>query len=452
VTHWLAGAAALFSIGISGTAGAQPNKADAGEEMVIAVGGDMIGPYKSFASVDKAEFEEIRRILGDSDAAFANQEGSVFDLAEFTGWPAAENGGGTPLVPRKVAAEVRQLGVGLVSVANNHATDWGTDGLVLTRKALDELKFVHAGSGTNEATASEPAYLPTSKGVVGLVATASSFLTTSLPSDERRDRRGRLLRARPGISVLRATSAFRASPEEIETLKSIAARRGESAPGDRVRLGNQEFAPAETLGLTYKTDRRDRERIIASVGKAAGNSRVAIFTIHAHETDAGRGSGGSGGVPAGELPVPGDFLPPLFHDAIDAGADLVVRHGPHVLNGIEIYKGRPIFYSLGSLFFDFDGERSYAPPGSTVALKFGDQWFESAVAAVRYRGERATEIRLYPVMIEVSKEASGGLPMRARGTDATRILERIRDMSQPYGTRVEIDGDQAIIRVAPDGE
>ena len=49
--------------------------------------------------------------------------------------------------------------------------------------------------------------------------------------------------------------------------------------------------------------------------------------------------------------VPADFLPLLFHKAIDAGADVVIRHGPHELNGIEIYKGKPIFYSLGSLFF-----------------------------------------------------------------------------------------------------
>jgi poly-gamma-glutamate capsule biosynthesis protein CapA/YwtB (metallophosphatase superfamily) len=41
-------------------------------------------------------------------------------------------------------------------------------------------------------------------------------------------------------------------------------------------------------------------------------------------------------------PQPADFEPALFHAAIDAGADAVVRTGPHVLNGIEIYKGKPM--------------------------------------------------------------------------------------------------------------
>jgi poly-gamma-glutamate synthesis protein (capsule biosynthesis protein) len=449
VRHWLsAGAAALWvSIALAGAAAGQAGGRD-GEDMVIAVGGDMIGPYKSFATVDNPEFQEIRRIISQSDAAFANQEGAVFDLAEFTGWPAAENGGGTPLTPRKVSAEVRQLGVRLVSLANNHATDWGTEGLLLTRRALDEIGIVHAGSGLNEATASDPAYLETPRGTIGLVATASTFLKTSTPSDETRDRRGRLLRARPGISVLRADMAMRANAEEIAALDAMALRRGEKAAGNRVRIGSQAFVKANGLGASYSVNEGDRTRLVRAVRTAADRSRLAIFTIHAHETAVARGTGGAGAVPPGEFPVPADFLPPLFHEAIDAGADLVVRHGPHVLNGIEIYKGRPIFYSLGSLFFDFDGERSYAPPGSAVAVRFGDQWFESAVATVRYRGQRAVEIKLYPVMIEVSKQPSGGLPMRARGEDARRILGRIRQMSLPYGTRVEIEGDIGTIRIA----
>lgn len=39
---------------------------------------------------------------------------------------------------------------------------------------------------------------------------------------------------------------------------------------------------------------------------------------------------------------------------IDAAADVVVGHGPHVLRGIEVYKGRPIFYSLANFIFEND--------------------------------------------------------------------------------------------------
>src|SRR6185436_14975432 len=40
----------------------------------------------------------------------------------------------------------------------------------------------------------------------------------------------------------------------------------------------------------------------------------------------------------------------ICRSAIDAGADLVVGHGPHVLNGVEMYKGKPILYSLGHFY------------------------------------------------------------------------------------------------------
>ena len=49
--------------------------------------------------------------------------------------------------------------------------------------------------------------------------------------------------------------------------------------------------------------------------------------------------------------MPADFIPIFARAVIDAGADVFVGHGPHVLRGIEIYKGKPIFYSLSNFIF-----------------------------------------------------------------------------------------------------
>src|SRR3546814_8154045 len=51
-----------------------------------------------------------------------------------------------------------------------------------------------------------------------------------------------------------------------------------------------------------------------------------------------------------DTPAPPNFLKTLFHDVVDAGADVVVGGGPHSLRGIEIYKGKPIFYGIGVFF------------------------------------------------------------------------------------------------------
>ena len=117
-----------------------------------------------------------------------------------------------------------------------------------------------------------------------------------------------------------------------------------------------------------------------------------LFSIHAHQTagdvDAGASRrahdialGERSGQP--RRPKPANFEPALFHAAIDAGADAVVRTGPACLGGIEIYKGKPIFYSLGSLFFDFHGKRTYTTPTGQT-MWFPDAGIQTVIPVTRY--------------------------------------------------------------------
>jgi poly-gamma-glutamate capsule biosynthesis protein CapA/YwtB (metallophosphatase superfamily) len=421
----------------------EPQRVEQNQELTIAVGGDMLGPYRSFLNLRSPGFEEVKRIFSSADAGFANQEGAVFDYAEFNGPPAAENGGGTPLSPAIVASERRQMGITMVSLANNHATDWGVEGLLLTQRTLERAGLVHSGSGSSEEEARAPSFVATPKGVIALVATASTITRTSTPANPGTDYLGHPTRARPGISILRTDSAMFANTDEMRALRAMAARRGHTAVGPTVRLGAQEFQLSDHLGLTYHTNARDENAILASVRAAADRSRLTIFSIHAHETSSSRGTGESSSQVSSE---PGDFLQPLFHRAIDAGASMVVRHGPHVLNGIEIYHGRPIFYSFGSLFFDYGGARSYTNRETGTTINYSDEWFETAVASVRYRDNQLVEIRIYPMTLEVSTEPTGGLPMLATGVNAERILRRIQRDSARYGTQIQIERGVGIIR------
>ena len=112
------------------------------------------------------------------------------------------------------------------------------------------------------------------------------------------------------------------------------------------------------------------------------------------------------------------------HAAIDAGADLVIGHHPHVLQGFETYKGRLIAYSLGDLVFDHFSIAT----GQTVLVD----------AVLTADGVRAT---LVPVYV-----SSSGIPAVQKGGAATTILSLVRQYSKPLGANVVIKGDVATVR------
>ena len=408
----------------------------------LAVSGDMIGPYAPVLNIEDPALALAIRPLREADAAFANVEGGVFDLATFEGAPAAENGGGTPLGAAAVAHDLKALGVDLVSRANNHATDWGQEGLLATSRSLAAAGIVEAGAGPDLSSARAAAFFESTGGRVGLVSVASTFTGQSPAADGRGDRR-----ARPGISTLAVRAIQQVTADEMEALAPIAARQGgrrAPAPGtrpDRVSIGSQTFRVGEDGAMSYEPDARDRAAVLASVKDADAEADLLIFSIHAHESgQAAPTLSNDGG-----QPVAADFLRPLFHAAIDAGADVVVRHGPHALEGVEIYRSRPIFYGMASLFFDVgDAERRFGSPGREWA--FPPDWDESAIAVVDYSEGRVAEIRLYPIVMRFEAPARYGLPRPATPEEAMRILTRVKAQSLTFGVEVVIEGGVGVIR------
>lgn len=117
---------------------------------------------------------------------------------------------------------------------------------------------------------------------------------------------------------------------------------------------------------------------------------------------------------------PADWQTQLAHFTIDQGADAVVGHHPHVLQGAEIYKGRPIAYSLGNFIFGGNSRTDYDTAVMRVALK-----------------DRQMKVEFLPV------EVQGFQPQVAQGTKATEILNHITQLStgfkQPMPTSVVLD-------------
>lgn len=419
----------------------------------IAVGGDLLGFYQPLTKLENPALSQVSKLFQDATVGYANREGNVFDLRSFKGYPAAENGGfpgsqmdigGGPLASAAVASDMKRFGITMTSLANNHSTDWGLEGLAQTEKTLDAAGVVHAGGGESRAAARAAAYLETDKGRVALISTTSTYLPMEVAGPGSGERP-----ARPGVSALRNVPVTLVTPREFAVLRTIAARQAlpVAANATEVTLNpNEQTFNAQTfrlsasgqLGLQYEVNTDDWNELLQAVTTAKQHSDFVVFAIHAHETATG---GQEENVAADQLQS-ADFLQPLFHAAIDAGADLVVTTGPHVLRGIEIYKGKPIFYGMGSLFFQL----------GNLGIQLPQTWYESLVAVSRYSGSHLSEIRLYP--ISLSDPPGKPLPRSLQGTPrlaspsaALRILEALQQSSARYGTKIAIEKGFGIIRV-----
>jgi poly-gamma-glutamate synthesis protein (capsule biosynthesis protein) len=135
----------------------------------------------------------------------------------------------------------------------------------------------------------------------------------------------------------------------------------------------------------------------------------------------------------------------ICRSAIDAGADLVIGHGPHVLNGVEIYKGKPILYSLGHFYMSLlrDGKalpRMQLSP-SLARLAENNYYLEeyrwSAVARVFVRRGTITRVQILPAFMDVQKD---GYPAFPTDTDAQTINAALRQLSRPFETEVRQTG------------
>ncbi len=399
----------------------------------FAAGGDLLGPYNPLSNLGDPDVNRMLKLLQDADVGFANHEASGFDLpgpADAT--QAAQNGGGYPRFSMALDRDFRAMGIKLVSMANNHAGDWGAEGLRATLATVEAAGIVQAGAGASMSSARSAGVLYTPRGTVGLIATASTFNPATVAADGQG-----ALKPRPGISVLRARPVIALSDDKMVLMRRLGAASWSPNSGVRdepgaVTVGGITYQPGSSSGITYLVDKADRDAVIASVTQAKRSNDLAVFSIHAHEV-----------ATTGSTASVADFLPPLLHDAIDAGADIVVRHGPHVLGGVEIYKGKPIFYGLNSLFFLVGGvERAL---DQTHRLNSG--FYDNAVAVTEFKGGKPSIVRIHPIITINDRTAAFGGSKIATGEDARRILARIQKESEPFGTDIKIENDVGVIRL-----
>jgi poly-gamma-glutamate synthesis protein (capsule biosynthesis protein) len=400
-------------------------------------------------------FSPVGKIIRDADVAFGNFEGTAIDLTRTPAVPQAEFGGvwiiGTPAVAR----DLKAIGFDMVSRANNHATDWGLEGLRQTSRTLDEAGIVYAGVGEDRAAARGARYFDTDKGRVALISVASTFTPLSRSAPPMGQAPGR-----PGVNALRTTRYAFVTSDELRMLRKLrddqpqgSIRVPEKENPDELELFGVRYKAADHRGFSYVMDPVDEREILKSIRSAKQLSDFVILTIHAHE-------------PGNWSEEPADFLPKLAREAIDAGADEFIGHGPHQVRGVEIYRGKPIFYSLGNFIFQLDLlepvasdlYEQYKMDGAQATdaefnamwnnLIFGGEvWYQSVVTTTKFEKGKVAEIQLRPIDLNyTARGADRGVPRPASADVAKIILERMQRLSQPLGTRIAIDAGVGIIR------
>lgn len=431
---------------------ATPPKATVKDGFVYAVLGD-ISQVRPVTGLGVKEFDEVLRVVRGADFVLANQEGPAFHV-QTKKFGVNEAGA---MLPSDTTApyDIKNMGVHMLSQANNHGMDYGHEALAENLRLLKAAGVAYVGAGNNMREARAPALYTTPKGKVSVVATAGTFKFNFVAADGRG-----ALAERPGISTVRTTMFQQVTPSEMKALQQLKALRTPGTPVDptppqQLMVMDQIYQLGDKPGLSFRMNAYDQKDIMQAVRKGKENSDLAIFTIHAHQSATGEDD---------TNPVPADYEVQLYHNVVDAGADVVAGHGNHLIRGIEIYKGKPIFYGIAS--FSFSGqpagtnvgfesrllsvplptgspsEQSIRQLGNGVTLTM----WESIFATTTWEGGKLKEVRIYPIDLNAAGTKPKGVPSFAGPAMAKKILDEMKRISAPFGTNIQIEGNVGIIR------
>lgn len=407
-------------------------------------------------AVRDAEFDAIAQLLRQADFRFANLETT---FAQESATPAAISGGTWAQSDPALLADLQAYGINLLGCATNHALDYGEQGVCDTLQVLRDAGVAHAGLGHNLHEASRPAFLETAAGRAALISLTSTHQDFAVAGAQRFDMVGR-----PGINPLRHSTTYRLPSEEIAHLQRIAQQTGINlreemrisegyalaGRGEGFAFGGHQFeASTGPAAVQTQFSAADMARTIRGIEEARASADHILVSIHCHEM---RGK---------DKQVPPDFLVDFSRACIDAGAHAILGHGPHILRGIEVYRNRPIFYSLGNFIFqnetvqrlpsDFydkygldaqcsvshalDVRSDYGKKGLALNAKV----WHSVIPQWEMQGGELQSLQLYPISLGFGQSRwQRGTPVRS--TEPTPLQE-LQCLSSSFGTAVHIRDD-----------
>lgn len=377
-------------------------KTEKGDIIVTAVG-DMIFT-REISGYEEPEYQNLYRIMQDAHLAYGNLEMSLNDK------PEEQKRTYDFRREREFAWEIAKIGINLVSLGNNHQLDYGPEGLKDCLKILKRSGIGFAGAGLNPQEAGAPDKRQ-------IYMTKFAFLSNYSPR--------RKMNPAPGEPVIATVFA------------------------PKVLIEQEDGSTKEIHAPVEEDVKAMEDRIVI----AKRNADIVMVHFHVHWVEHARAYG-----------IP-DTVPPnqrlVFHKAIDAGADIVVGNGPHVLRGIEIYKGKPILYSQGNFIYQWKTPHKIPPivfsrdqeslsgyEDIKPELRGLDPKEETETYLARFtiRKKKIHKIELIPVTLQVTGDRMGS-PRLADEGRGKEIIELLQKLSEKYKTQIDMKDWYGVIEM-----
>jgi len=320
-------------------------------------------------------FAHVGKYLRAADIAFGNLETVVADVEHLDG------GGHGPRTDEWMIGAYVNAGFKVMNLANNPSMYRGVKGLLRTMEVLDKSGIAYGGGGKNLQAAQRPAVVE-KKGVKVAFVCRTSVCTIDAAATAQR----------AGLAVVRVATAYEAPP-----------------------LLPKEVPGAPPIIHTIP-NAADVEALRQDISAAKDGADVVVVSWHWGISPY---SGGKGELVG--------YQKEMAHLAVDAGADLVVGHHPHLVQPIEVYKGKSIFYSLAN--FVHDGPSFRGKKQDTILVR------------CRIHSGKISEVCFVPGRINEQNQ-----PVLLKPAEAPELLSHVREVSAAFGTVFQIrEGEVAVV-------
>ena len=324
-------------------------------------------------------FRRVKDTFAQADVVFCNLECCLYEPpVARTMMPDELSGYEGFYAPPESGRALLAGGFHCVGNANNQ--NYGPEQILTSNAHLDALGIPHVGTGPNRTAARAPAVVTRNGTRFGFLQRTSQYWPNNHEA----------LEARGGVAVIKAYTAYQPVYYKDGTLPP-------NRPGTPPRI------------LTW-CDPGYLEQFRQDVSGLKAQSDIVVSSHH---------MGHKGDIL--------DFQVEIAHAAIDAGADVVIAHAEHYPLAIEVYKGKPIYYGLGSFCFIKSNKRYLKGwVGMMARVTFEDKRV-SKIAFSLVRQHDDTEIVIQPIAQEA------------------QALADIQKLSKRFNTRMEASGDEVIV-------
>jgi len=492
--------------------------------------GDLL-EFQPFAKSNDPDVQYLVNLVRNADVATGELENELMDFDNFG------HAGGN-LATKEVADDWALMGIDLVSRANNKVQR--SPGVWEDLHQVERVGIIHAGVAHSLPEARMARYFSTPKGLVGFAGLYSeggidaccaggqpvhvtpeqlaqvkaikesilarrnevevpvdlppadaagtvevfgvTFTTAPVAADAApAPRRGRGGQERPAgpddgiMNTIHLTLFHGVTAPQMAQLRAIA---GDTGTGSDLKAFGTQFRVMDRPGEhSFDMNPKDLKEALTQIrtGKQASDIMVTNFHWHQNRYDFQAYSHDH---------FPADFEIKFAHAAVDQGDDVFIAQGVHTIKGVEIYKGKPIFYGTSNFVFQSaimpegkghlpgltaaDSGFGPRPPGVVEprrgATASGDEiigehetqgfWqlkanLEAILTSSHFENGKLTEVRIYPVDLGQTPRPGSqvGIPRRPTPEVAKKILDEVIEYSKPFGTKIEVENGVGVIKI-----